>query len=91
MFSIGARPVSKEDPVSEEPYQDEMDTCIEGKGYATTGRAQRRNFPENLRRPTLTRIRMEYMSFDGTVTMLLRVVAPQTPGDDRWILRRPRP
>ena len=23
--------------------------------------------------------RMEYMSFDGTVTMLLRVVAPQTP------------
>ena len=28
------------------------------------------------------------MSFDGTVTMLLRVVAPQTPCDDRWILRR---
>ena len=50
---------------------------------------QRRNFPENLRRPTLSRIRMEYMSFDGTVTMLLRVVAPQTPCDDRWILRRP--
>ena len=37
------------------------------------------NFPENLRRPTLSRIRMEYMSFDGTVTMLLRVVAPETP------------
>ena len=29
------------------------------------------------------------MSFDGTVTMFLRVVAPQTPCDDRWILRRP--
>ena len=51
-----------------------------GKGYATTGRAQRRNFIEDLRRLTLSRIRMEYMSFDGTVTMLLRVVAPQTPG-----------
>ena len=36
-------------------------------------------FPENLRRSTLPTIRMEYMSFDGTVTMLLRVVAPQTP------------
>ena len=36
-------------------------------------------FSEDLRRPTLSRIRMEYMSFDGTVTMLLRVVAPQTP------------
>ena len=30
------------------------------------------------------------MSFDGTVTMLLRVVAPQTPCDDQWILRRPQ-
>ena len=29
------------------------------------------------------------MSFDGTVTMILRVVAPQTPCDDRWILRSP--
>ena len=29
------------------------------------------------------------MSFDGTVTMFLRVVAPQTPCDNRWILRRP--
>jgi len=48
------------------------------KGYATTGRAQRRNYPEDLRRSTLSSIRMEYMSFDGTVTMLLRVVAPQT-------------
>ena len=37
-----------------------------------------------LRRPALSRIRMEYMSFDGTVTMLLRVVAPLTSGDDRW-------
>ena len=30
------------------------------------------------------------MSFVGTITMLLRVVAPQTPCDDRWILRRPQ-
>ena len=29
------------------------------------------------------------MNFDGTVTMFLRVVAPQTPCDDQWILRRP--
>ena len=29
------------------------------------------------------------MSFDGAVTMLLRVVASQTLCDDRWILRRP--
>ena len=65
------------------------DTGIGEKGYATTGRAQRRNFPDNLRRLTLSRIRMEYRSFDGTVTMLLMVVAPETPGDDRWILRRP--
>ena len=51
-----------------------------GKGYATTGRAQRRNiFSDNLRRPTLATIRMEYMSIGGTVSMLLRVVAPQTP------------
>ena len=50
-----------------------------GKGYATTGRAQRRNFSENLRRPTLSRIRMEYISFDRTVTMFLRVVAPEIP------------
>ena len=28
-------------------------------------------FSEDLRRPTLSGIRMEYMSFDGTVTMLL--------------------
>ena len=37
----------------------------------------------------MSTIRREYMSFDGTVTMLLRVVAPQTPCGDRWILRRP--
>ena len=49
-----------------------------GKGYATTGSAQRRNYPGDLRRSTLPTIRMEYISFDGTVTMLLRVVAPQT-------------
>ena len=41
-----------------------------------------KNFPENLRRLTLSTTRMEYTSFDGTVTMLLRVVAPQTPCDD---------
>ena len=48
-----------------------------------------RNYTKDLRRPALSRIRMEYMSIDGTVTMFLRVVAPQTPCDDRWILRRP--
>ena len=37
-----------------------------------------RNYTKYLRRPALSRIRMEYMSFDGTVTMLLRVVAPET-------------
>ena len=61
------------------------------RGYATTGRAQRRNYPEDLRRPAMSRIRMEYMSIDGTVMMFLRVVAPQTPRDERWILRRPQP
>ena len=29
------------------------------------------------------------MSIDETVTMVLRVIAPQAPCDDRWILRRP--
>ena len=38
-----------------------------------------KEFAENLRRPAPSRIRMEYMSIDGTITMLLRVVAPQTP------------
>ena len=50
-----------------------------GKGYATTGRARIRNYPEDLRRPTRLTMQMKYMSFDGTVTMLLWVVAPQTP------------
>ena len=50
-----------------------------------------KEFSEDLRRPTLLTIWMKYMSFDGAVTMLLRVVAPQTPCDDRRILRRPRP
>ena len=50
-----------------------------GKGNATIGRAERRNYPYELRRLTLPRIRMEYMSFDGTVTMILRVVAPRPP------------
>ena len=68
-----------------------MDTRIEGKGYATAGRTQRRNYPQDLRRLTLPTIRMEYLSLDGTVTMLLRVVAPETHCDDRWILiRRPK-
>ena len=62
-----------------------------GKGCATTRSARVGIFPENLRRPTLSRIRMEYMSFDGTVTMLLRVVASQTLCDDRWILKTPKP
>ena len=38
-----------------------------------------RNYTKNLRRPALSKIRMEYMSIDGTVTMFLRVVIPQTP------------
>ena len=38
-----------------------------------------RNYTEDLRRPTLLTIWMKYMSFDGAITMLLRVVAPQTP------------
>ena len=50
-----------------------------GKGYATTERAQIRNYPEDLRRPTLLTIWMKYMSFQGTVTMLLREVAPKNP------------
>ena len=49
-----------------------------------------KNYTEDLGRPAPSRIRMEYMSIDGTVTMFLRVVAPQTPCDDRWILRRPQ-
>ena len=46
-------------------------------------------FFENLRRSAPSRIRVEYMIIDGTVTMFLRVVAPETPSDDQWILRRP--
>ena len=72
MLSIGARPVSNEDPVPDKK------TGELRKGYATTERARRRNNPEDLRRPPLSAIRMEYMSFDGTVTMFLRVVAPET-------------
>ena len=44
----------------------------------------------DLGRPTLSTIRMEYMSFDGTVTMLLRVVAPETPETIYGFLRRPQ-
>ena len=60
-----------------------------GKGYATTGRAQRRNYPEDLRRSTLPTIRMEYKSFDGTVTMILRVVAPRPPTLTYFLLASP--
>ena len=44
----------------------------------------------DLGRTTLSTIRMEYMRFDGTLTMILRVVAPQTPCDDRWIFEDPQ-
>ena len=49
-----------------------------------------RNYTKDLRRPAPSRIRMEYMSFDGTVTMFLRVVAPQTLETIDEILKRPR-
>ena len=78
MFSIGVRPVSYEDPVSEESYQDER-TEVLRKRLCHYRKGPEKEFPENLRRPTLSTIRMEYMNFDGTVTMLLRVVAPETP------------
>ena len=48
-----------------------------------------RNYTEDLRRPTLSRIRMEYISFDGTITMFLRVVAPLTFVPIDGFLRRP--
>ena len=38
-----------------------------------------RNYTKDLRRLALSRIRMEYMSIDGTITMFLKVVAPETP------------
>ena len=63
-----------------------MDTGIEKKVMPPPEEPEK-ECSEDLRRLTLSRIRMEYMSFGGTVTVLLRVVAPQTP--DRWILRRP--
>ena len=56
-----------------------MDTGIEEKVMPLPEDPEKEFFPENLRRPTLWRIRMEYMSFDRIVTMFLRVVAPQTP------------
>ena len=46
---------------------------------------------QDLGRPTLSGIRMEYMSFDGTVTMLLRVVAPETPEMIDGFLKTPNP
>ena len=49
-----------------------------------------KEFSEDLRRPTLLTIGMKYMSFDGAVTMLLRVVAPQTPEMMDGFLRRPQ-
>ena len=55
------------------------DRRIEEKGYAATQSAREGFFFENLRRLTPPIIRMYDLSFDGTVTMLLRVVAPQSP------------
>ena len=55
------------------------DTGIEEKRLCHYRNGQSRNFFENLKRLILSPKSMEYMSFDGTVTMLLRVVAPQTP------------
>ena len=59
-----------------------------GKGYATIGRAQRWNFPRSGKTDTVNNKDGVY-EFDGTVTMLLRVVAPQTPKTIDEILRRP--
>ena len=56
-----------------------MDRRIEEKVMPPPEEPERRNFFENLRRLTLSTTRMEYTSFGGTVTMFLRVVAPQTP------------
>ena len=50
-----------------------------------------RNYTEDLRRPALSRIRMEYMSIDGTVTIFLRVVAPETPEMIDGFLKTPKP
>ena len=56
-----------------------MDTRIKEKVMPPPEEPREEKFSEDLRRLTLSGIRMEYMSFDGTVTMLLRVVAPETP------------
>ena len=63
--------------MTEGPYQDERTEELR-KRLCRYPKSQRRNFPKNLRRPAPSRIRMEYMSIDGTMTMLLRVVAPKT-------------
>ena len=48
-------------------------------------------FSEDLRRPTLLTIWIKYMSFDGAVTMLLSVVAPQTPETIDGFEETPKP
>ena len=63
----------------EEPYQDERTEELRKKVMPLPEEPREGNFLEDLRRLTLSTIRMESMTFDGTVTMLLRVVAPQTP------------
>ena len=65
----------------EEPYQDERTEELRKKVMPLPEEPEKEFF-EDLRRPTLLTICMKYMSFDGTVTMLLRVVAPQTPSYD---------
>ena len=57
----------------------EKDRRIEEKVMPLPEEPRERNYTEDLRRPALSRIKMEYMSIDGTVTMFLRVVAPETP------------
>ena len=54
------------------------DRRIEEKVMPLPKEPEKEFFSENLRRLTLSTTRMGYTSFDGTVTMILRVVAPQT-------------
>ena len=56
-----------------------MDTRIKEKVMPPPEEPREGIFPENLTRSTLPTKRTENMSFDGTVAMLLRVVAPETP------------
>ena len=68
-----------------------MDTEIEVKIMPLPEEPRERNYTKDLRRPAPSRIRMEYMSFDGTVTMFLRVVAPQTPETIDGFEETPKP